>query len=186
MQIVNLLNDRVWQPFWVLWEKYTLEFPISSTVLICNMLGFFFWFVNFEFRHNIWLISLDLLRLNKLMYFCSIHCRGEGKKTADCLRTALRDYNLKFSTILNDPDLASFRALPEFRELQEEVNIVIVIVLSFFCVNSIEGSLHFFSWFYHFSWFLIVYRLELEVKMSDMDFEGISSLSVRFKHHFVV
>ncbi|CAI0460220.1 unnamed protein product [Linum tenue] len=33
--------------------------------------------------------------------------------TADCLRTALRDYNLKFSTILNDPDLASFRAFPE-------------------------------------------------------------------------
>lgn len=39
----------------------------------------------------------------------------------DCLRIALRDYNLKFATILNDPDLASFRALPEFKELQEEV-----------------------------------------------------------------
>lgn len=38
-----------------------------------------------------------------------------------CLRTALRDYNLKFSTILNDPDLASFRASPEFKELQDEV-----------------------------------------------------------------
>jgi hypothetical protein len=47
--------------------------------------------------------------------------RGEGKKAADCLRTALREYNLKFGTILNDPDLASFRALPEFKELQEEV-----------------------------------------------------------------
>lgn len=47
--------------------------------------------------------------------------RGEGKKAADCLRTALKEYNLKFGTILNDPDLASFRSLPEFKELQEEV-----------------------------------------------------------------
>lgn len=45
---------------------------------------------------------------------------GEGKKAADCLRVALREYDLKFGTILNDPDLASFRALPEFKELQEE------------------------------------------------------------------
>lgn len=49
--------------------------------------------------------------------------RGEGKKAADCLRTALREYNLKFGTILNDPDLASFRALPEFKELQEEARL---------------------------------------------------------------
>ncbi|XP_073100210.1 protein LOW PSII ACCUMULATION 1, chloroplastic isoform X2 [Elaeis guineensis] len=48
---------------------------------------------------------------------------GEGRKAAECLRTALRDYNLKFSTILNDPDLASFRALPEFKELQEEARL---------------------------------------------------------------
>ena len=48
--------------------------------------------------------------------------RGEGKKAAVCLRTALREYNLKFGTILNDPDMASFRALPEFKELQEEVS----------------------------------------------------------------
>jgi hypothetical protein len=41
----------------------------------------------------------------------------------DCLRIALRDYNLKFATILNDPDLASFRALPEFKELQEEARL---------------------------------------------------------------
>ncbi|XP_028555526.1 protein LOW PSII ACCUMULATION 1, chloroplastic isoform X2 [Dendrobium catenatum] len=54
---------------------------------------------------------------------CCHAYRGEGKKAADCLRTALRDYNLKFSTILNDPDLASFRALPEFRELQEEARV---------------------------------------------------------------
>ncbi|CAK7348283.1 unnamed protein product [Dovyalis caffra] len=52
---------------------------------------------------------------------CCHAYRGEGKKAADCLRTALREYNLKYGTILNDPDLASFRALPEFKELQEEV-----------------------------------------------------------------
>jgi len=52
---------------------------------------------------------------------CCHAYRGEGKKAVDCLRIALRDYNLKFATILNDPDLASFRALPEFKELQEEV-----------------------------------------------------------------
>lgn len=52
-----------------------------------------------------------------------MHGRGDGKKTADCLKVALRDYGLKFSTILNDPDLASFRALPEFRELQEEARV---------------------------------------------------------------
>ncbi|PIN06676.1 hypothetical protein CDL12_20762 [Handroanthus impetiginosus] len=51
---------------------------------------------------------------------CCHAYREEGKKTADCLRTALREYNLKFATILNDPDLASFRAMPEFKELQEE------------------------------------------------------------------
>ncbi|XP_038709051.1 protein LOW PSII ACCUMULATION 1, chloroplastic isoform X2 [Tripterygium wilfordii] len=51
---------------------------------------------------------------------CCHAYRGEGKKAADCLRTALREYNLKFGTILNDPDLASFRALPEFKELKEE------------------------------------------------------------------
>ncbi|XP_016205179.1 protein LOW PSII ACCUMULATION 1, chloroplastic isoform X1 [Arachis ipaensis] len=54
---------------------------------------------------------------------CCHAYRGEGKKAADSLRTALREYNLKFGTILNDPDLASFRALPEFKELQEEARI---------------------------------------------------------------
>ncbi|CAE5956380.1 unnamed protein product [Arabidopsis arenosa] len=54
---------------------------------------------------------------------CCHAYRGEGKKAADCLRIALRDYNLKFATILNDPDLASFRALPEFKELQEEARL---------------------------------------------------------------
>ncbi|KAE8693742.1 Protein LOW PSII ACCUMULATION 1 [Hibiscus syriacus] len=48
---------------------------------------------------------------------------GEAKKAADCLRTALRDYNLKFGTILNDPDLAFLRASPEFKELQEEARL---------------------------------------------------------------
>ncbi|KAF7129335.1 hypothetical protein RHSIM_Rhsim10G0162000 [Rhododendron simsii] len=46
--------------------------------------------------------------------------RGKGKKAAECLCNALREYNLKFCTILNDPDLASLRPLPEFKELQEE------------------------------------------------------------------
>ncbi|KAM0854396.1 hypothetical protein ACQ4PT_050451 [Festuca glaucescens] len=51
---------------------------------------------------------------------CCHAYREESKKAADCLRTALRDYNLKFGTILNDPDMAPFRASPEFKELQEE------------------------------------------------------------------
>ncbi|KAL3644780.1 Protein LOW PSII ACCUMULATION 1, chloroplastic [Castilleja foliolosa] len=54
---------------------------------------------------------------------CCHAYREEGKKAADCLRTALKDYGLKFSTILNDPDLASFRAMPEFKELQEEARL---------------------------------------------------------------
>ncbi|MCD7456635.1 Protein LOW PSII ACCUMULATION 1, chloroplastic [Datura stramonium] len=54
---------------------------------------------------------------------CCHAYRGEGKKAAECLRTALKEYNLKFGTILNDPDLASFRALPEFKELQEEAKL---------------------------------------------------------------
>ncbi|XP_062019865.1 protein LOW PSII ACCUMULATION 1, chloroplastic [Rosa rugosa] len=54
---------------------------------------------------------------------CCHAYRGEGRKAADCLRTCLREYNLKFGTILNDPDLASFRALPEYKELQEEARI---------------------------------------------------------------
>lgn len=54
---------------------------------------------------------------------CCHAYRGEAKKAADCLRTALREYNLKFGTILNDPDLASFRASPEFKELQEEARL---------------------------------------------------------------
>lgn len=54
---------------------------------------------------------------------CCHAYRGEGKKTAECLRLALREYDLKFGTILNDPDLASFRAMPEFRELQEEARL---------------------------------------------------------------
>ncbi|KAL5996079.1 Protein LOW PSII ACCUMULATION 1, chloroplastic [Asimina triloba] len=54
---------------------------------------------------------------------CCHAYRGEVKKAADALRTALREYNLKFSTILNDPDLASFRASPEFEQLQEEARL---------------------------------------------------------------
>ncbi|XP_028771090.1 protein LOW PSII ACCUMULATION 1, chloroplastic isoform X1 [Neltuma alba] len=54
---------------------------------------------------------------------CCHAYRGEGNKAADCLRTALKEYNLKFGTILNDPDLASFRAMPEFKQLQEEARL---------------------------------------------------------------
>lgn len=54
---------------------------------------------------------------------CCHAYRGEAKKAADALRTALREYNLKFSTLLNDPDLASFRATQEFKELQEEARL---------------------------------------------------------------
>uniref|UniRef100_A0A7C9FNH2 Protein LOW PSII ACCUMULATION 1, chloroplastic n=1 Tax=Opuntia streptacantha TaxID=393608 RepID=A0A7C9FNH2_OPUST len=54
---------------------------------------------------------------------CCHAYRGEGKKAAECLRIALKEYNLKFGTILNDPDLASFRALPEFKDLQEEARL---------------------------------------------------------------
>ncbi|KAI3732452.1 hypothetical protein L1987_63657 [Smallanthus sonchifolius] len=54
---------------------------------------------------------------------CCHAYRGEGKKAADCLRTALKEYDLKFGTILNDPDLASFRVMPEFKELQEEARL---------------------------------------------------------------
>lgn len=65
--------------------------------------------------------EIIVLSFISILYCLSSRGRGEGKKAADCLRIALRDYNLKFATILNDPDLASFRALPEFKELQEEV-----------------------------------------------------------------
>ncbi|XP_074268358.1 protein LOW PSII ACCUMULATION 1, chloroplastic-like [Silene latifolia] len=54
---------------------------------------------------------------------CCHAYRGEGKQAAECLRTALKEYDLKFGTILNDPDLASFRATPEFKELQEEARL---------------------------------------------------------------
>lgn len=70
--------------------------------------------------------------LRNLIFLFTIRGRGEAKKAADCLRTALREYNLKFGTILNDPDLASFRASPEFKELQEEVYFLVV-VICFFC-----------------------------------------------------
>eukprot|EP01018_Ginkgo_biloba_P002679 Gb_01636 [translate_table: standard] len=51
---------------------------------------------------------------------CCHAYREEGKKATESLRKALREYNLKFSTILNDPDMAPFRAMPEFKQLQEE------------------------------------------------------------------
>lgn len=60
-------------------------------------------------------------------------CREEGEKAAKALRQALGDYDLKFSVILNDPDMAAFRALPEFKQLQDEViSCLIVRVHAFF------------------------------------------------------
>lgn len=51
---------------------------------------------------------------------CCHAYREEGEKASEALRKALRDYDLKSSVILNDPDMASFRAMPEFKQLQEE------------------------------------------------------------------
>lgn len=71
--------------------------------------------------------------------------REEGKKAADCLRTALRDYDLKFGTILNDPDLASFRAMPEFKELQEEVSCSIMATFFFPFVSDFYNVVNIFQ-----------------------------------------
>lgn len=46
--------------------------------------------------------------------------REEGVEASKALRLALKQYDLKFSTILNDPDMASFRAMTEFKQLQDE------------------------------------------------------------------
>eukprot|EP00252_Welwitschia_mirabilis_P007436 TRINITY_DN18791_c0_g1_i1.p1 TRINITY_DN18791_c0_g1~~TRINITY_DN18791_c0_g1_i1.p1 ORF type:complete len:487 (-),score=97.17 TRINITY_DN18791_c0_g1_i1:173-1564(-) len=51
---------------------------------------------------------------------CCHSYREEGEKAAEALRKALRDYGLKFGVILNDRDMAPFRAMPEFKELQNE------------------------------------------------------------------
>ncbi|KAJ7570090.1 hypothetical protein O6H91_01G106600 [Diphasiastrum complanatum] len=51
---------------------------------------------------------------------CCHSYREEGEQAAQTLRIALRQYNLKFSTILNDPDMAPFRSMPEFKQLQNE------------------------------------------------------------------
>ncbi|XP_062143340.1 protein LOW PSII ACCUMULATION 1, chloroplastic isoform X2 [Alnus glutinosa] len=75
-------------------------------------------------QHLIWILTQWRPKLHFITKLVVMPTgRGEGKKAADCLRTALREYNLKFGTILNDPDLASFRALPEFKELQEEAKL---------------------------------------------------------------
>ncbi|XWS76542.1 hypothetical protein CRYUN_Cryun01aG0185600 [Craigia yunnanensis] len=70
-------------------------------------------------------LYLGKLRLNSglIDFHNNAPSKGETKKAAGCLRSALRDYNLKFGTILNDPDLASLRASPEFKELQEEARL---------------------------------------------------------------
>ena len=48
--------------------------------------------------------------------------RENGKEAQAALREALGKYNLRFSVILADPDMAPFRALPEFSQLQTEVH----------------------------------------------------------------
>ncbi|GJP45926.1 hypothetical protein CLOM_g5261 [Closterium sp. NIES-68] len=50
---------------------------------------------------------------------CCHAFREEGAKAQEALREALR-CGLQFSVILSDPDMAAFRAMPEFRALQEE------------------------------------------------------------------
>ncbi|CAI5529105.1 unnamed protein product [Closterium sp. Naga37s-1] len=50
---------------------------------------------------------------------CCHAFREEGVQAQEALREALR-YGLQFSVILSDPDMAAFRAMPEFRALQEE------------------------------------------------------------------
>ncbi|CAI5946475.1 unnamed protein product [Closterium sp. NIES-64] len=50
---------------------------------------------------------------------CCHAFREEGAQAQEALRDALR-YGLQFSVILSDPDMAAFRAMPEFRALQEE------------------------------------------------------------------
>lgn len=46
--------------------------------------------------------------------------REEEELASEALRKALRDYGLKFSVILNDPDLAFFRSTQAFKQLQDE------------------------------------------------------------------
>src|SRR3569623_275479 len=47
--------------------------------------------------------------------------REEWGPAYDALRVSLSTYNLKFSTILNDPDMAPFRATKEFTKLRNQV-----------------------------------------------------------------
>lgn len=51
-----------------------------------------------------------------------LNFRDEWEKASQALKLALKQYNLKFSVILSDPDMAAFRAMPEFKDLQDEVN----------------------------------------------------------------
>ena len=47
--------------------------------------------------------------------------REEGDAALQALREALGRYDLPFAVLLSDPDMAAFRAMPQFRQLQEEV-----------------------------------------------------------------
>ena len=48
--------------------------------------------------------------------------REEGDAALQALREALGRYDLPFAVLLSDPDMAAFRAMPQFRQLQEEVS----------------------------------------------------------------
>lgn len=99
--------------------KFTLLLELSR-YMINDSINKINWFTHEAGLLMLLFFHLCFLTLMLLLWWLFLW-RGEGKKAAACLRTALREYNLKFGTILNDPDLASFRALPEFKELQEEV-----------------------------------------------------------------
>ena len=89
----------------------------QTTEAICAINSYFVYKMSHSPQIFLFMLWDNLIEF----YFLLFGRRGEGKKAADCLRTALKEYNLKFGTILNDPDLASFRVTPEFKELQEEV-----------------------------------------------------------------
>ena len=52
---------------------------------------------------------------------CAHVSLGNDKEAADCLRTAINDFRLKFSVILKDPDMRAFREKRIFDDLATEV-----------------------------------------------------------------
>ena len=87
---------------------------LQQSLLPCTTVNFLS-FANFEIKMFHWWSYMcnDITRL-----FCN---SDEDQMASESLRRALREYGLKFSVILNDPDLANFRGSIEFKKLQEEV-----------------------------------------------------------------